>query len=129
MAHGTHHARIRDSWQIDADFWTRVRKCDRVYRSAVLDRDRSWGYFLAPDASSSAICRIPRSVMFIPLGAMFFLMTGYLTGAAWNVLMRRIAENMMSPFRSGFCCLFRFCSVLHHLYEWAQPMLSRTTRF
>src|SRR5919199_550614 len=100
MAHGTHTHTTRDSWQIDADFWTRTRNA--IAFIALV----SWiasvaGYFIAPERFFQSYVFSFLAVMFVPLGAMFFLMTGYLTGAAWNVPMRRIAENLMVAIPAG----------------------------
>jgi len=61
--------------------------------------------------------------MFIPLGAIFFLMTGYLTGAAWNVPMRRIAENLMVAIPAGFLLFIPVLFGIHNLYEWSHADL------
>ncbi len=120
MAHGTHTTQVRDSWQIDADFWTRTRNA--IAFIALV----SWiasvaGYFLAPERFFQSYLFSFLAVMFIPLGAMFFLMTGYLTGAAWNVVMRRIAENMIVALPAGFLLFIPILFGLNHIYEWAQP--------
>ena len=118
MAHGTHTHTPRDSWQIDADFWTRTRNA--IAFIALV----SWiasvaGYFLSPERFFQSYLFSFLAVMFVPLGAMFFLMTGYLTGAAWNVTMRRIAENLMVAIPAGFLLFVPVLFGIHNLYLWA----------
>ena len=113
--HGTH---VRDSYQIDGDLWTRGRNA--IAFIALI----SWialiaGYFMAPERFFQSYLVGFLFWIFIPLGAMFFIKTGYLTGAAWSVPMRRIAENIMITVPLGFLLFLPILFGIHHLYEWS----------
>ena len=57
----------------------------------------------------------------IPFGATFFVMIQYLTGSAWSVPMRRIAENLMVTIPVGAILFIPIVLGLEHLYEWMHP--------
>jgi hypothetical protein len=68
----------------------------------------------------------------IPLGALFFVMVQYLTGSAWSVPMRRIAENLMMTLPMGAILFIPVVLGIHELYEWSHvdvvrndPLLSQ----
>jgi hypothetical protein len=118
MAHGTHSPHARDSYYMDADFWARGRN------SLALITIIAWiaciaGYFTAQERFFQSYLFSFIAVMFVPLGALFFLMTGYLTGAAWSVPMRRIAENLAASIPAGFLLFVPVLFGIHHLYEWS----------
>jgi hypothetical protein len=113
--HGTH---VRDSYQIDGDLWVRGRNA--IAFIALI----SWvltiaGYFIAPARFFQSYLAGFLFCIFIPLGAMFFIKTMYLTGAAWSVPMRRIAENIMITVPLGFLLFIPILLGIHHLYEWS----------
>lgn len=54
----------------------------------------------------------------ISLGALFFLMIGHLTGAAWSVAARRIQENLAAAVPAGAVLFLPVAFSLHELYEW-----------
>jgi hypothetical protein len=57
----------------------------------------------------------------LAIGALFFVMLGHLTGAAWSVTMRRIAENAMITLPAGLLLFAPVALNLGSLYEWARP--------
>ncbi len=57
----------------------------------------------------------------IALGSLFFVMLAHLTGSAWSVTMRRIAENVMFTIPAGAVLFLPVAFGLGSLYEWARP--------
>ena len=57
----------------------------------------------------------------LALGALFFVMLQHLTGAAWSVTMRRMAENVMVLIPLGALLFLPIAFGLPSLYEWARP--------
>jgi len=117
MAHGT-NTHTRDSYQLDGELWVRGRNA--IAFVALI----SWvasiaGYFVAPDRFFQSYLFAFLFCIFIPLGSMFFNQVGYLTGAAWSVPMRRIAENIMITIPLGFLLFLPVLLGIHNLYEWA----------
>ncbi len=60
-------------------------------------------------------------VMTIAIGALFFVMLSHLTGSAWSVTMRRMAENVMMTLPAGLVLFLPVGLNLSSLYEWARP--------
>jgi hypothetical protein len=119
MAHGT-QSQITDSYHIDGALWLRGRNAIAFLAMV------SWlatiaGYFVAPERFFESYLVAFLFWIFIPLGAMFFIQIGYLTGSAWSVPMRRIAENMMITIPLGFLLFLPILFGIPHLYHWAHP--------
>ena len=57
----------------------------------------------------------------LALGALFFVMLQHLTGSAWSVTMRRIAETVMATLPAGLVLFVPIALNLGSLYEWARP--------
>ncbi len=57
----------------------------------------------------------------LALGALFFVMLQHVTGAAWSVTMRRMAENAMITIPLGAALFVPIALGLPSLYEWARP--------
>lgn len=57
----------------------------------------------------------------LALGALFFVMLQHVTGAAWSVTMRRMAENAMITIPLGAALFVPIAWGLPSLYEWARP--------
>jgi hypothetical protein len=116
MIHTTTHA--HDSYQLDAELWTRVRNglsfVGLISWVAVIA-----GVFLAPERAYQSYLVSFLFWIFIPLGALFFVKVQYLTGSAWSVPVRRIAENIMITIPLGFVLFLPVLFGLHHLYEWS----------
>jgi hypothetical protein len=113
--HATH---ARDSYQIDGELWTRGRNA--IAFIALI----SWvasiaGYFLAPDRFFQSYLTSFLFWVFIPLGALFFVKVQYLTGSAWSVPVRRIAENIMITIPLGFVLFIPILLGIHNLYHWS----------
>lgn len=113
-------AHLKDSYQIDPALWVRGRNA--IAFVALL----SWvasiaGYFLAPDRFFQSYLVSFLFWIFIGLGAMFFVKVQYLTGSAWSVPMRRIAENIMVTLPLGFLLFLPILLGIHNLYEWSHP--------
>lgn len=112
------HAHPRDSYQMDADLWIRGRN---VIAFVALV---SWiatiaGAFVSPERFFQSYLVGFLFWIFIPLGAMFFVKVQYLTGSAWSVPMRRIAENVMITIPLGFLLFVPILFGLHELYHWS----------
>lgn len=113
-----HEPHVRDSYQIDGDLWVRGRNA--IAFIALI----SWvatiaGYFMAPERFFESYLTGFLFVVFIPLGCMFFIKTMYLTGSAWSVPMRRIAENIMITIPLGLLLVIPILLGVHHLYHWS----------
>lgn len=54
----------------------------------------------------------------LALGALFFVMIHHLTGAAWAVSSRRVAENIAASIPAGALLFLPVALGLHALYEW-----------
>jgi hypothetical protein len=57
----------------------------------------------------------------LALGALFFVMLQHVTGAAWSVTMRRVAENVMAAIPAAALLFLPVIAALPALYEWARP--------
>ena len=57
----------------------------------------------------------------IGLGALFFTMLHHLVGATWSIVLRRLAENIMSalPYLAIFAIIL--IPGIHSLYHWSHP--------
>jgi hypothetical protein len=107
-----------DSYYIDGDLWLRGRNA--IAFVALI----SWiaavaGFILAPDRFFQSYLVGFLFSVFIPLGGMFFVMVQYLTGSAWSVPMRRIAENIMMTIPVGLLLFLPILLGIHNLYEWS----------
>jgi hypothetical protein len=56
----------------------------------------------------------------IALGGLFFVMLQHLTGAAWSVTMRRMAENIMAAIPVGALLFIPVALGIPHLYHWPE---------
>ena len=117
IQHATH---AEDSYRIDPGLWTRGR--NGIAFVALI----SWiaaiaGYFLEPARFFQSYLVGFLFSIFIPLGALFFLMVMFLTGSAWSVTMRRIVENMVVTLPLGLLLCIPVLMGMGTLYEWAHP--------
>jgi hypothetical protein len=60
-------------------------------------------------------------VLTLALGALFFVMLSHLTGSAWSVTARRMAENTMVALPAGLVLFVPVLLNLGSLYAWARP--------
>ena len=114
-----HHPRgTTDSYTIDGDLWTRGRNAI-AFVALISVIAAVAGLFLDPARFYQSYLVGFLFTVFIPLAAMFFIMVGYLTGAAWSVPMRRIAENIMMTIPVGLLLFIPIIFGIHNLYEWS----------
>lgn len=111
-------AQLRDSYRLDPGQWQRGRNA--IIFVALL----SWiaaaaGYFADPNRFFQSYLNGFLWSTTIPLGALFFVMVQYLTGAAWSVPMRRILENLAASIVVGVALFIPILFGLHSLYEWS----------
>jgi hypothetical protein len=117
LAEHAHSKHAADSYYIDNGLWTRGR--NGIVFIALL----SWiasiaGFISNPNRFFESYLMGFLFCLTIPLGATFFVMIQYLTGSAWSVPMRRIAENLMVTIPVGALLFVPILFGLNHLYEW-----------
>src|SRR5262245_14662676 len=95
-----HAKRITDSFYIDGRLWVLGRNAI-VFVALISWIPAIAALFLEPDRFFQSYLVGFLFSVFIPLGAMFFVMVQYLTGSAWSVPMRRISENIMMTIPVG----------------------------
>ncbi len=119
MAAHSHHAEL-DNFNLDAGLWARVRNIILFVflLSAVatgagffIDQKQFFHSYLAGFMWGTRIL----------LGALFFLLAGYLAGAAWNVTVRRFAETMAATLPYGIILFIPVALGIHDLYHWSHP--------
>jgi hypothetical protein len=113
-----HTTHVRDSYHLDAEFWTRGRNA-LAFVALIAWVATIAGYFVNPHRFFQSYLVAFLFFIFTIFGAMFFLKVGYLTGSAWSVPMRRIAENMMITVPFGFVLFLPVLFGIHELYEWS----------
>ena len=107
-----------DAWHIEPALWLRGRN---IIAFVLLV---SWvasivGYVLDPHRFfQSYLIGFLLSVA-IPIGALFFVMVQFLTGSAWSIPMRRIAENIMITLPLGLVFFVPVALGVHELYHWS----------
>ncbi len=121
LAEHVHPKHKTDSYYIDSGLWTRGR--NGIVFIALI----SWivsvaGFISNPDRFFESYLMGFLFCVTIPLGAMFFVMIQYLTGSAWSVPMRRLAENLMVTIPIGALLFIPVLFGLNHLYEWTKPV-------
>ena len=117
IQHATHHE-ATDSYYLDGDLWLRGRNA--IAFIALI----SWvaciaGLLTNPARFFQSYLTAFLFVVTIPLAGMFFIMIQYLTGSAWSVPMRRIAENIMITVPFGLILFIPVLLGVHTLYEWS----------
>src|SRR4051812_40520474 len=120
LAEHSHSKPAVDSYFIDKGLWNRGRS------AIVLVALVSWiaciaGFVANPDRFFESYLMGYLFCITIPFGATFFVMFQYLTGSAWSVPMRRIAENLMVTIPVGAILFIPIVFGLNHLYEWMNP--------
>jgi len=116
----SHLEELLDSYTIDDRLWRRGRK--------VLVPIATGGWAACAVAFRLDPARLHASYLVayaffltLALGALFFVMLQHLTGAAWSVTMRRMAENAMVLLPLGAVLFVPIAAGLPSLYEWARP--------
>jgi hypothetical protein len=109
-----------DSYTIDARLWQRGRNALALVAAA------GWAacavaFRLDPTRFHASYLVAYAFFLTLTLGALFFVMLQHLTGAAWSVTMRRMAENVMVVIPLGAVLFLPIALGLPSLYEWARP--------
>ncbi|HVX67074.1 MAG TPA: hypothetical protein VHA11_10750 [Bryobacteraceae bacterium] len=111
---------MTDSYTLAESTWARGRTvlgivalagwagCVAAWR---LDPERFWASYLVGFIF----------VLTLALGSLFFVMLSHLTGSAWSVTARRMAENTMVALPAGLVLFVPVLLNLGSLYEWARP--------
>src|SRR6185295_17968820 len=94
LAEHAHSKSSVDSYFIDNGLWTRGRN-GIVFIALVAWIACIAGFIADPNRFFESYLMGYLFCITIPFGAAFFVMIQYLTGSAWSVPMRRIAENLM----------------------------------
>ncbi len=111
---------ILDDYELDAKLWRRGRNALAVVALA------GWAALAAGYSNDSAAFYPAYLIAFVywltlALGALFFVMLQHLTGAAWSVTSRRVAETMTLTVPLAAVLFLPIAFGLPHLYEWARP--------
>lgn len=122
MIQHSKHQQPADSYYIDPALWTRGRNVI-VFIALV-----SWlisiaGLFSNPQRFYESYLVGFLFAVTIPLGALFFVMLQFLTGSAWSVPVRRIAENIMVTVAIGLVLFIPIAFGLNNLYSWMDQAL------
>jgi hypothetical protein len=115
-----HHVQqtVPDSAYIDTRLWRRGRNAI-AFVALICWVAAIAGFFIDPARFYQSYLTAFLFTVFIPLGATFFVMVQYLTGSAWSVPMRRIAENMMMTIPAGLVLIIPVLFGVHDLYHWS----------
>jgi hypothetical protein len=115
-AHNQHGA--LDNFHLDIGLHTKVRNVI-LFLLLVSAAAMAAGYFLDPKQFfHSYLAGFAWSTRIL-LGALFFLMAMYLTGAAWSVTVRRFSETMAATIPFGLILFVPLALGVHELYEWS----------
>lgn len=111
---------MRNSYDLDPRLWTKGRNAIAAIALT------GWAATLAGFVSDRAAFHSAYLVSFafwltIALGALFFVMLQHLTGAAWSVTTRRMAETLASTIPVAAVLFLPVAFCLPQLYEWARP--------
>src|SRR5258707_7670031 len=112
-----HASHATDSYYIEDSLWLRGRNAI-VFIALIAWAACIAGYFLEPTRFFQSYLLGFLFAISIPMGSMFFIMVGYLTGAAWSVPMRRFAENIMVSIGLGAVLFIPIALGLDKIYPW-----------
>jgi hypothetical protein len=118
LAEHAHSKHAVDSYFIENSLWTRGRNAI-VFVALVAWIASIAGFIANPNRFFESYLFGYLFCITIPFGATFFVMIQYLTGSAWSVPMRRIAENVMATIPVGAILFIPVVLGVNHLYEWA----------
>jgi hypothetical protein len=115
-----HIEELLDSYRLDERRWKRGRN---VLAAAAVVAWAACAAGLRADPVRFYASYLVGYTFFVSLawGALFFVMLQHVTGAAWSVTMRRMAENMMAVFPVAAVLFLPIAFGLHSLYEWSHP--------
>jgi hypothetical protein len=108
----------RLEWRINEQLWQRGRNV-LVFVALVSWLLAGVGALLNPNRFFESYLVGFLYAVSLPLGALFFVMVQYLTGSAWSVPMRRLAEHLMVSVGIGPLLFIPVLAGMHHLYEWS----------
>ncbi len=117
MAAHSHPTEL-DSFTLDQGLWTKVRNVI-VFLFLISAAATAAGYFIdQKQFFHSYLAGFMWSTRIL-LGALFFLLAGYLAGAAWNVTVRRFSETMVATIPYGLILFIPVALGIHELYHWS----------
>ncbi len=112
------HPNELDSFTLDQGLWTKVRNVI-VFLFLISAAATAAGYFIdQKQFFYSYLAGFMWSTRIL-LGALFFLLAGYLAGAAWNVTVRRFSETMVATIPYGLILFIPVALGIHELYHWS----------
>lgn len=107
-----------DSFTLDEGLWTKVRNII-VFLFLISAAATAAGYFVDPKQFfHSYLAGFVFSTRIL-LGALFFLLAGFLAGAAWNVTVRRFSETLVSCLPFGLILFIPIALGIPELYIWS----------
>jgi len=111
---------LREAYRIDPRLWAKVRNGMAAIALAGWALTAA-GYWL--DRPRAEAAYLVAFVFFttIAVGALFFTILQHLTGAAWSVTVRRLAENVSMTLPVLAILYVPLAFALRRLYPWARP--------
>jgi hypothetical protein len=111
---------VLDNYEMDARLWAKGRNVLAVLALA------GWAALAAGYSSNNTAFYPAYLLAFvywttIALGVLFFVMLQHLTGAAWSVTSRRVAETLTLLIPLGAVLFLPIAFGLPHIYQWARP--------
>ncbi|HPU74096.1 MAG TPA: hypothetical protein PLA43_19250 [Bryobacteraceae bacterium] len=120
MSSAERTVQVLDNYEMDARLWRRGRNALALLALG------GWAVLAAGYSSGSAAFYPAYLLAFvywltIALGALFFVMLQHLSGAAWSVTSRRVAETIALVIPLSAVLFLPIVFGLPQLYEWARP--------
>jgi hypothetical protein len=117
MANQSHHA-ATDSYYLDDALWARVRK-SLLFLMLISGAVTAAGAVVnTKQFFFSWVVAFFMGTVTI-MGALFFILTMYLTGAAWSVTIRRFSETLVSVIPYGAILFIPLALGIHDIYHWS----------
>jgi hypothetical protein len=118
MAGHSQHA--VDSYQLEEGLWLKVRNVI-LFLFLISAAATAAGFFLDQKQFFHSYLAGFVWATRILLGALFFLMAMFLTGAAWSVTIRRFSETMAATIPFGIILFVPLIFGIQELYPWSHP--------
>jgi hypothetical protein len=115
-----HIEEMLDSFTLEKGLWRRGRNVIATLALAGWAAT-AFGFAALPARAAQSYLVAYTFLMTLAWGALFFVMLQHITGAAWSVTMRRMAENVMAAIPLGAVLFLPIVFSLGVLYEWARP--------